>query len=180
MTGKDARPMGLAGLGSVMQLAYVPADIDVALEWWTGTMGAGPFFWMGHIAAQNVQYRGAPSPIDFSIALGYWGDIQIELIVQHNDAPSIYKDWRDAGREGLHHVCIIVDDLDEARRVAEASGGEVVQSLEMPGGGGAIYVDCGGGQGTMTEILCMPSYAGFNMMRDAACGWDGSDPVRGR
>ena len=33
------------------------------------------------------------------------------MIRQHNDAPSIYKAWRDEGREGLHHVCILVDDL---------------------------------------------------------------------
>jgi methylmalonyl-CoA/ethylmalonyl-CoA epimerase len=170
----------IAGLGNVMQLAYVPADIDAALAWWTGTMGAGPFFWMGHIACENVRYHDAAADIDFSMALGYWGDIQIELIVQHNDAPSIYKQWRDEGREGLHHVCIVVADLAEARRVAEAAGGAVVQSLEMPGGGGAIYVDAGGGPGTLVEMLCLPSYAGFDMMRDAARGWDGSDPVRGR
>lgn len=170
----------IADLGSVMQLAYVPADLDAALAWWTGTMGAGPFFWMGHLELENVRFRGAPSPIDFSVAIGYWGDIQIELIVQHNEAPSIYREWRDAGHEGLHHVCITVDDLDEARRVVGAAGGSIVQELGLPGGGGALYVDCGGGPGTLVEMLCLPSYAGFEMMREASRGWDGSDPVRGR
>ncbi len=173
-------PPRIASLGTVMQLAYVPADIDAALAYWTGTIGAGPFFWMGHVAMDNVRYRGEPSPIDFSMAIGYWGDIQIELIVQHNDAPSIYRDWRVAGHEGVHHICICVDDLAAARTTAEAAGGTVVQSLSVPGGGGAIYVDTGGGPGTLVEILTLPSYAGFDMMREAAHGWDGSDPVRGR
>ncbi len=176
----SVRVTGIAGLGAIMQIAYVPADIDAALDYWTGTMGAGPFFWMAHVQMEKVRYRGAPSDIDFSMAIGYWGDMQIELIVQHNDAPSIYKSWRDEGREGVHHMCIIVDDLAAARRSAEAGGGTVVQELSVPGGGGAIYIDTGGGPGTMIEMLCVPSYAGFEMMRQAARDWDGNEPVRGR
>lgn len=170
----------IAGLGEVMQLAFVPADFDAALRHWTETMGAGPFFALEHVALEDLKYRGRPSDIDFSMALGYWGDIQIELIRQHNDAPSIYKAWRDEGREGLHHVCILTDDMDEARAVAAAAGAEVVQEGRLAGGGSVIYVDPGGGSGGLVEILQRTEggQALFAMMREAARGWDGSAPLR--
>ena len=171
---------GIAGLGEIMQLAYVPADFDAALRHWTHVVGAGPFFALDHVQLEGVRYRGAPSNIDFSMALGYWGDMQIELIRQHNEAPSIYKAWRDAGHEGLLHVCILVDDIADARAVCAAADAAVAQEGRVAGGGEVIYVDTGGGPGTMVEIL-QPGPGTrdfFAMMRDAARGWDGSDPLR--
>ena len=170
----------ITGLGQVMQLAYVPADFDGALKFWIETMGAGPFFALDHVQLDDVKVDGVPAQIDFSMVLGYWGDIQIELIRQHNDVPSIYKAWRDEGREGLHHVCILVDDMVEARRVCAAAGAKVRQEGKVPGGGEVIYVDTGGGPGTLVEILkSAPGGAQFfAMMRDAARDWHGSEPVR--
>jgi methylmalonyl-CoA/ethylmalonyl-CoA epimerase len=172
----------LAGLGPIMQLSYCPADYDAALAYWIG-MGAGPFFEMAHVRLDNLKFRGQPSAIDFSMALGYLGDIQIELIRQHNDAPSMYTEWRSEGREGVQHMCVLVDDIDEARRRAAAAGGTVVQEGTLPDGQGAvIYVDTGGGPGTVMEYLQIGAagHAGFAMMRDAHRTWDGSDPIRGR
>jgi methylmalonyl-CoA/ethylmalonyl-CoA epimerase len=175
-----SRANSLTALGAVMQLAYVPADFDGALKFWIETMGAGPFFALDHVKLDDVKYKGAPADIDFSMVLGYWGDIQIELIRQHNDTPSVYKEWRDKGREGLHHVCILVDDMAAARAVVKDARATVVQEGKVPGGGEVIYVDTGGGPGTMVEIL--KSAPGgrefFAMMRDAARNWDGSNPVR--
>ena len=170
----------IAALGEVMQLAFVPADFDGALKFWTETMGAGPFFALDHVKLDDLKYRGAPAEIDFSMVLGYWGDIQIELIRQHNDAPSIYKAWRDEGREGLHHVCILVDDMEKARAVCAKAGASVAQEGKVQGGGEVIYVDTGGGPGTLVEILKpgpgTPAF--FGMIREAARGWDGQDPLR--
>jgi catechol 2,3-dioxygenase-like lactoylglutathione lyase family enzyme len=176
MTG----PARIADLGEIMQLAYVPADFEGALKYWTEVVGAGPFFALDHVQLQGVKHYGAPVEIDFSMALGYWGDMQIELIRQHNDAPSIYKSWRDEGREGLHHVCILVDDMGEARAACAAAGAVVAQEGLVSGGGEVIYVDTGGGPGTLVEIL-KPGPGSrdfFAMMRDAARGWDGSNPLR--
>jgi catechol 2,3-dioxygenase-like lactoylglutathione lyase family enzyme len=170
----------IAQLGTVMQIAFVPKDFGAALRYWTETMGVGPFYKLSHVALENTKYRGQPSNIDFSMVLGYWGDIQIELIEQHNDAPSIYKSWRAEGREGLHHICILVEDMAHARAVCAASGAEVMQEAIVPGGGEVIYVDAGGGPGGLIEILKAPaaSIAGFAFIKDQAKNWDGSDPVR--
>jgi hypothetical protein len=171
----------VAGLGQVMQLAYVPADFDGALRFWVETMGAGPFFAIDHVKMDRVLYRGAPVEVDFSMVLGHWGDLQIELIRQHNDAPSIYSQWRREGREGLHHVCILVEDMAEARRRCGEAGAVVLQEGTLRGGASeVIYVDTGGGPGTMVEILKpdAPGLKFFALIRDAARNWDGTDPVR--
>ena len=170
----------IASLGPIMQLAFVPDDIDAALAHWTKTMGAGPFYRLSHIAADRVLYRGEPTEIDFSVLIGYWGDIQIELIEQHDDAPSIYTAWRTQRREGLHHVCLAVDDIAHARAVCTAAGARFEQEVFLPGGVEAFYVDTGGGPGTMVEVIAPSADMKglFAMMRDAAKDWDGTDPVR--
>ncbi|WP_454884130.1 VOC family protein [Sphingomonas oryzagri] len=172
----------LAALGPIMQLSYCPRDYDAALRYWIG-MGAGPFFELHHVQLENVRFRGQPSDIDFSMALGYLGDIQIELIRQHNDAPSMYTEWLAEEREGVQHMCVLVDDIEEARRRVAAIGGTVLQEGELPGGVGAvIYVDTGGGPGTVMEYLQIGQAGrdGFAMMREAHRNWDGTDPIRGR
>lgn len=177
--GSD-RPL-IAQLGNVMQMAYVPRDFDAALRFWTQTIGVGPFFLTEHVQLQNLRYRGEPTDVDFGLAIAYWGDVQVELIKQHNDSPSIYKDWIDVGGEGLHHVCVLVEDMDKARAICLASGAAVLQEGSLPGGE-VIYVDTGGGPGTIVEVLKLPEVGlqGFARMREAARAWDGSDPVRGR
>lgn len=170
----------IAALGDVMQLAFVPEDYDAALKFWVDTMGAGPFFAADHIKLHNLKYMGEPADIDFSLMIGYWGDIQIELLRQHNDTPSIYSAWRKQGREGLHHVCILVDDLVEARQICADAGAVIAQEATVPSGGEVIYVDTGGGPGTMVEILARGPRTDhyFATMREAAINWDRKDPVR--
>lgn len=172
-------PASIAKLGSIMQMAYVPADFEGALKYWTETIGAGPFFSIEHVKLKEVKYRGQPSDIDFSMMLGYWGDTQIELIRQHNDAPSIFKSWRDQGREGLHHVCMLVDDLANARVACKQAPLAIAQEAIVPGGGEVIYVDTGDA-GSIVEILkpAPGTREFFAMMREAHRTWDGSQPVR--
>lgn len=169
----------ISGLGPIMQLAFVPEDMDKALSYWTKVMGAGPFFSLPHVQSREVRYRGTPINLDFSILLGYWGDMQIELIEQHCDNSSIYKSWRDSGQEGLHHVCLLVDDIMEARAVFATADATIEQEVFMDGAE-AFYADTGGGPGTMVEVLQpSPDFRGlFTLMRDAARDWDGSEPLR--
>ena len=181
MTGS---PATLAKLGTIMQISYVPEDYDAALEYWTTKMGAGPFFHSEGVQVENVKFRGEPSDIQFSMAIGYWGDIQVELIRPDNDAPSMFREWREKGLQGVQHLCLIVDDLAHARALTQEAGGEVIQEVSLPGGvGGAFYADYGGGPGTIIEYLQIPQPGldGFEAMRQAHLAWDGkTNPVIGR
>jgi catechol 2,3-dioxygenase-like lactoylglutathione lyase family enzyme len=166
-------------LGPVMQLAFIPSHFDATLQFWTKTMGAGPFFVLPRHVAEWARYRGIETSPDLTIALGHWGDMQIEIIRQHNDAPSPYLDWRRSGAEGLHHVCIVVDDIQAARRVCTEAGGNVVYDGRV-GDTYWSYVETGGGPGTILEMIqhAPPSRALMQMVRDAARDWDGRDPIR--
>lgn len=171
----------LASLGEVFQLAFVPKDFDAALRFWTETMGAGPFYLMEHIQAENCKYMGQPTSFDFSAAIGYWGDTQIELIQQHDAVPSIYTGWLERGMEGLHHVCVAVKDMAETRRVCAELGLTVAQEAQFRGGSAeVIYVDTHGGPGTMVEFWKGDDGGRkfFASVREAARGWDGSKPLR--
>lgn len=169
----------IADLGPIMQLAYVPARIAETARFWTDVIGAGPFFHIPRTVYENTVYRGEPGRIELSIMIGYWGDMQIELIEQHCNTPSIYKSWRDAGHEGLHHVCILVDDIAPARKLVAAKGCPVAQEFFLDGSE-LIYVDTGGGPGTMVEVhQPSPAFVGLcAMARDAHREWDGRDPIR--
>ena len=169
----------ISRLGSVMQLAYVPSDIDAAISYWTDTMGVGPFYEMSHLQLDEAKYRGNSIDIDMSVWIAYWGDIQIELVAQHNDVPSIYKTWRDEQRSGLHHVCVVVDDIQRARAVCRESGASLEQEIWIQGTE-AIYVDAGGGPGGLIEIIEMPAanLEFFEFMKAQAAEWNGDDPVR--
>jgi len=121
-----ASTTGLAALGEIMQMAYVPDDFDAAVEHWTKRMGVGPFFLLEDIHLDGMTYKGAPTEARFDLALAYWGEIQIELIRPRDDHPSIYTgEYADVGAGsfgGLHHVCILVDDIADAYAACERQG----------------------------------------------------------
>ncbi len=150
------------------------------LKFWIETVGAGPFFALDHVKLDDVKYFGAPVEVDFSMVIGYWGDLQIELIRQHNDAPSIYKVLARPGARRPASCLHPGRRHGPCPRGVRQAGATVAQEGIVPNGGEVIYVDTGGGPGTMVEILKPGpgSREFFAMMREAARGWDGSDPVR--
>jgi methylmalonyl-CoA/ethylmalonyl-CoA epimerase len=169
----------IKALGDIIQMAYLPEDFDATLRYWTDTVGVGPFFLMENIRLSEMRYRGEPTDAVFSIAIGYWGDIQIELIRPENDAPSIYSgDY--AVKDRLHHICIFVDSIADARRACAEAGAEILVEGKVGDSGEVIYVDAGGGPGHVIELLqpMTGSEGLFAMMRDAARDWDGSEPLR--
>lgn len=180
MSALPVRLARLAQWGPVMQLSYCPADYDAALAHWIA-LGAGPFFERPHVQLERVMYRGKPSAIDFSMALGYFGAMQIEIIRQHNDAPSMFRDWRTAGHEGVQHMCMLADDLSAIRAQIEAANGIIVQEALLPNAAGeVIYADFSAGPGTIVEFLQIGAAgrAGFAAMHAAHVAWDGSNPIR--
>lgn len=175
----------IAAIGRPMQIAFVPQDFDAALVHWTQTMGVGPFFVIENIVLEDGRFMGAPSDCRFTIALAQWGDVQIELIRQNNDAASIYRgDYLPQGG-AMHHVCLLTDDIVAARVAVEAGGGLVLVEGRVGADGAVFYADCGPAAtrpnaGAIVEVLqpASGSEGLFGMIADAAKGWDGSDPVR--
>jgi hypothetical protein len=63
--------------------------------------GVGPWYVIRRLR-QHALYRGEPCTVTTSIALAYSGDLQLEVIHQDDDTPSIYTEFLASGREGFH------------------------------------------------------------------------------
>ena len=88
--------------GPVRQIGYVVRDIDAAIAPWVA-MGIGPWFVIRELPLRTL-YRGRPCEVVQSIALANSGDLQIELIAQHGDTPSIFTEFLDAHGEALREL----------------------------------------------------------------------------
>lgn len=165
---------------SIVQMGYVVTDLDAAMRHWHETCGVGPFFFTRHITIEDGRYRGEPTALDFSGALTYAGDVQVELIEQHDDLPSCYRDLIAKGRSGLHHVGVIAEDFDaDLSRYRDA--GFPVAFSGVSGGMRFSYIDTSERLGIMVELLEeVPGlHERFAAIRDAARDWDGTAPYRG-
>ncbi len=167
-------------LYTVRQLAYVVEDMDAALKYWTETLKVGPFFLIEHVALENQRYYGKPSNADLDIALGNSGALQIELMVQNNDAPSVYRDFLNAGRVGVHHFGLMPENYQEAYDQYRALGHEAAFECTVAGGAPIVYFDTLDTVGHYIELWDNNDALKdmFMVVENAAQGWDGKDPVR--
>lgn len=166
-------------LYTVRQLAYVVRDLDAALRYWTETLHAGPFFVLEHCPLADQRYYGRPAATDITVALGNSGALQIELIQQHDAGPSVYRDFLDAGRSGVHHIGLMPVDYAAQCAHYRALGHRAAFECSL-GGAPVVYFDTLERVGHYIELWDnSPVFKDlFQMIEDAAIGWDGRDPVR--
>jgi len=166
--------------GSLRQMGYVVRDIQGAMKHWVDVCGVGPWFYAERLPLTGFRYRGtAYNDIHASVALANSGDVQLELIQQRNDVPSLYRDFLAAGHEGMQHWSSWPVNYDEIYQRALATGYTVGQEGDSPRGR-FVYFRNEGHPGTVIEMAhATPTRMRiFNAIRSAAVGWDGDDPVR--
>lgn len=167
--------------GAIRQNGYVVRDVRAAMEHWVEVMGVGPWFYFDRVRVDYFRHRGAPSDVELSIALANSGDLQIELIQQRNQAPSMYKEFLDAGREGLQHVAYWTRDYQALYDRALSLGYRVGHEGQIGGAQGRFaYFDTQAHPGTVIEIsdVSGPKGVFFENVRLAAIDWDGAAPIR--
>ncbi len=166
-------------LQTVRQLAYVTQDLDAALKYWTDVLHVGPFYVFEHVPLENQRYRGQPSNVDLTITLRNTGAVQIELMFQHNSEPSVYKEFLEAGRVGIHHFGLVPPDYQAACTQYKELGHEAAFEL-MVGDTHVVYFDTVQAIGHFTELWENTASLNemFLMVENAAKDWDGKDPVR--
>lgn len=167
-------------LGAIRQLGYVVNDIEAAMEYWNKVMGVGPFFYNPRVPIENYTYDGKHYDVHNSVALANSGFIQVELIQTRNDAPSMYRDFLQAGNTGLQHVAFWTEDYDTDLAAMQAKGYHVKMSGEVGANGRFAYFDREYHPGTVIELseVLGPKGKMFRMIREASENWDGKDPVR--
>jgi hypothetical protein len=167
--------------GDIRQNGYVVHDVEAAMRHWTQVLGVGPFFYFERVPMKDYRYCGRPAEIEVSIALANSGPLQIELIQQRNDAPSSYRDFLAARREGLQHVAYWTEQYDADTARLAALGYEPVQSGCVGGANGRfIYYATEGHPGTIVELSEVSGAKGqfFKHIAEVSRSWDGSEPIR--
>ena len=169
----------MLGLGAPVQIAYAVPDARIAAQHWVTRFGAGPFFLRSHIPVSDVMYRGRPARFDHSSAYGQWGNIMVELVQDHDTAPSVVRERYAADESGLHHLAFLVDDLDIATTHLGTLGFDVAMTARSSTTR-FYFVDAVDELGHMIELYQRSDHLlqFYAMVREAACDWDGTDPVR--
>ncbi len=166
--------------GDLRQVGIVVRDIEAAMAHWSQVCGVGPWFYTDRLAVTAFTYRGRRHDgIHLSIALANSGDVQLELIQQRCDTPSMYRDFLAAGHEGMQHWSSWPVDYDARLQHALANGYTVGQEGDSPRGRFA-YLWNEGHPGTVIEMAHLTEGRKriFDAVRAAAVDWDGRDPVR--
>jgi hypothetical protein len=160
--------------GGPVQLAYAVDDVAEAARRWNAN-GVGPFFVIEHIDVHNVRIKGAPSTFDHSSAYAQWGDVMVELICQHDSGGE-----RIVGPSGIHHVAFFVDNFATAAAQLTASAMPEVLYAETASGMAFGFHDGRAEHGHLIEIYERTDGLArfYDMVRESAAGWDGSDPIR--
>lgn len=167
--------------GPVRQNGYVVHDIEAAMTHWAEVLSVGPWYYIERVETDWFRHRGADSAVEMSIALANTGDLQIELIQPRNDAPSMYREFLDSGREGLQHLAYWTRDYQALYDKVLGLGYRLGHEGQIGGEQGRFaYFDTETHPGTVIEISDISGGKGvfFERVKQAAADWDGRDPIR--
>jgi 4-hydroxyphenylpyruvate dioxygenase-like putative hemolysin len=182
MVGVDTRvcaegemAMLVSKIGPIVQIAYVVEDIEEAIEHWS-KLGVGPFFLARHMRQARQTYLGKETTCDISVAFAYSGDLQIELVQQHNRAPSVFLDFQALHGFGMQHVGVLSSDIAADTTTLANQGFQPVQHMVSSQGVETVFFDTDRHGGTVLELIqATPEVVGgFARMMEAAQAWDGN------
>ena len=167
--------------GPVRQIAYVVKDIEQTMMRWI-ELGVGPWFYQEDSGGLEYRYYGKPSRLPkFSIAIANSGEMQMELIQQRDDVPTLWRDTLERNGECAQHVAYwTTDKFNELSRqlldlgYIEGHSGRVSASR----GPFAYFVrpDFPSAMIELADLTGKAEY--FADVRKAAQNWDGSNPIR--
>jgi hypothetical protein len=164
--------------GPIRQIGYIVTDLDGAIATWLD-LGVAPWFVIRGLP-MRATYRGEPCETTLSLALSNSGDLQVELIQQLDDTPSIFTEFMASSGPGYHQLAYWTEDFNATMNAVAAAGWPVVWSGGEGFGVRFAYVEPPNSPATIIEIseLTDATVASSTFIRDAAASWDGSDPIR--
>jgi len=160
-----------------LQLGFVVDDIPTAAQRWVDVFGVGPFT---VLPAMEIacSYRGVASGVNMQVAGAQLGPVQIELIQQHCDRPSVFRDVFAAHESGFHQICTVTHDYEGKVAHLASLGYELAAEITDPQR--VAYVDTFADFGFYTEIVdADPVFlTTLGKASAKAATWDGQRPVR--
>jgi hypothetical protein len=167
-----------AGEYRFFQLGFVVSDLVQAANRWAAVHGVGPFHLIP-VVEQQLIVRGQKAPISMQVGVAQAGPVQIELIQQHCDRPSIYRDWSRDGSRSFHQLATVTADYEAKKLQFESLGYEL--AAESPTGRFRVaYFDTLADFGFYTEVVELsPGFLDqLDRVSQTCATWDGTDPVR--
>lgn len=157
----------------MFQLGFVVDDLLEASAHWVRVFGVGPFHIMPRVN-NTCRYRDSDATVDIHIGVAQAGPVQIELIQDFTDGPSVFRD-----RHGFHQVCTLTRDYDGKKAHYAGLGYELACEFTTPGQRVAFF-DTLADFGFFTEVVEeKPSFAANLAKISQTCAeWDGTDPIR--
>ncbi|MDR2213269.1 MAG: VOC family protein [Pseudomonadales bacterium] len=167
----------------IMQICYIVPDLDKAMQEYADFLGIGPWSVTERFQPNDMLYRGQPTAPDVTIAMSYSGQMNIELIQQRDETPSVYRDTLLKRGYGFHHWGVATKDMEGDIARYKEQGIEVAFSMTLPGSGHRlVYLDTTEHLDGMIELLQLDDNgrASFTNVFRASREWDGKTLVSSR
>ncbi len=144
----------------VAQIAIIVPHLERAVEHYWQLFGIGPwhFYTYGRPLVQLMTYYGRPADYRFRIALTYAGPTRLELI-ELQEGETVYADFVREHGYGVHHLGLLVEDMQAALEQARAAGFNVIMEgagFGPDGDGYYAYLDTESLLGVTLELIERP------------------------
>ncbi len=162
--------------GPIVQIGYLVENVQEGIAFWSKQLGIGPWMEFRNVTMEGT-YRGQPTSIRMHVALGYQGELQIELIEPVNDAPSPYRGADGKVLLGIHHIAWLSDRLEDSVQPMLESGCTIALMAENPTTRVA-YLENPAAPAVLYEFI--ESTATAELIKQGIAtsrNWDGSNPV---
>jgi hypothetical protein len=165
----------------MFQLGFVVDDLFEAATHWVRLFGVGPFHIMPRVH-NSCRYRGRNASVDIHIGVAQAGPVQIELIRDYTDGPSVFRDLHnlyDFTKSGFHQVSTLTRDYDGKKAHYLGTGYELACEFTTPGQRVAFF-DTTNDFGFFTEVVEEKAsfQANLSKISRTCADWDGTDPIR--
>lgn len=115
-------------LKTITQIGVVVPSLEAAMEGMKKVFGVEPARF-GRTPDKNKFYHGQPGAFAAKMAFYDFANIEIEL-VEPQEGDSIWKEFLDSGKCGLHHLRFSIDSMEETVEDMRERGAEVVMEGE--------------------------------------------------
>ena len=144
----------------IAQVAMLVKDLDETVEQYWKAFGIGPwhFYTYGRPLVKKMSYYGKPAEYKMRVALSYFGPMRVELI-EAQEGDTVYADFIKEHGYGLHHLGLLVEDMEAALAQAEAAGFKMIMDgsgFGPDGDGHYAYLDTEERLGAVLELIERP------------------------
>jgi len=133
-----------------------------------------------HFEFIDPLYHGKPAQVDLSIALGFSGGLCVELMHQHDDRPSIFRDWQNDKGYGLHHMAVLAGDFPAAIDRWASKGAPAVFEAGFGVDTRLAFLETRESLGCYLEVIEFTEFvrSALTGLSEAHDNWDGKDVLR--